>query len=123
MMVRVFPYAAVQFVTFDIYKKALSPYFKKDSQIFKLFAGSLAGINAVVMTYPLDLVRARLAFVVDPKSATGVKVSRPGVFGTLSSIAKNEGGILGLYRGLTPTLCHIVPYAGKWQTLKTDDTF
>src|SRR5689334_21964368 len=63
MMVRVFPYAAVQFVSFDVYKKSLSPYFEKGSHSFKLIAGSAAGINAVVLTYPLDLVRARLAFV------------------------------------------------------------
>ncbi|KAI1281851.1 Graves disease carrier protein [Halotydeus destructor] len=119
MMVRIFPYAAVQFVSFDMYKKGLSPYFKKDSHLFKLLAGSLAGINSVIFTYPLDLVRARLAFVVDPvakvTAAGTVQVKaapKPGVVSTIVSIAKNEGGMSGLYRGLTPTLCHIVPYAG-----------
>lgn len=115
MMIRVFPYAATQFVSFDFYKKTFSPYFQKDSHLFKLFAGSAAGINAVVFTYPLDLVRARLAFVVKPKAgdvATSGAVKSPGVLSTLVSIGKNEGGIKGLYRGLTPTLCHVIPYAG-----------
>lgn len=115
MMIRVFPYAAVQFVSFDSYKKLLCPYFHKDSHLFKFFAGSAAGINAVVLTYPLDLVRARLAFVVEPVKgvATTVQpVRKPGVVSTIASVFKNEGGILGLYRGLTPTMCHIIPYAG-----------
>ena len=121
MMIRVFPYAAVQFVSFDTYKKVLSPYFHKDSHLFKLFAGSASGINAVVLTYPLDLVRARLAFVVEPAkktsggqaTATSTKaVQKPGVVSTIVSVFKNEGGIFGLYRGLSPTLCHIIPYAG-----------
>ena len=126
MMIRVFPYAAVQFVSFEHYKKTLTPYFQKDSHLFKFFAGSAAGINAVVLTYPLDLVRARLAFVVDPVKKTGAEgkhlgstssaaskvTKKPGVASTLVSVFKTEGGILGLYRGLTPTLCHIIPYAG-----------
>lgn len=116
MMIRVFPYAATQFVSFDFYKKAFTPYFQKDSHLFKLFAGSAAGINAVVVTYPLDLVRARLAFVVKPKTNELITsnniVKSPGVLSTLIDIGKNEGGIKGLYRGLTPTLCHVIPYAG-----------
>jgi len=114
MMIRVFPYAAVQFVSFDVYKKILSPYFKKDSHLFKLFAGSAAGINAVILTYPLDLVRARLAFVVDPVKSgpSSQAVKKPGVVSTIVSVYKTEGGVLGLYRGLTPTICHIIPYAG-----------
>lgn len=120
MMIRVFPYAAAQFVSFDFYKKSLSPYFHKDSHLFKFFAGSAAGLNAVILTYPLDLVRARLAFVVKPKitvnlagaGATTASFVPTGVVSTLVHVAKTEGGVAGLYRGLTPTICHIIPYAG-----------
>ena len=78
-------------------------------------AGSLAGVTAVTCTYPLDLVRARLAFVVAPvanRQGSAVLIKKPGVFSTIQDVAKSEGGIRGLYRGLTPTLCHIMPYAG-----------
>ena len=119
MMIRVFPYAAAQFVSFDFYKKSLSPYFHKDSHFFKFFAGSAAGLNAVILTYPLDLVRARLAFVVKPKisiattgSGAATAFVPTGVVSTLVHVARTEGGVSGLYRGLTPTICHIIPYAG-----------
>ena len=142
MMIRVFPYAASQFLSFEFYSKTLRPYFHKDSQMFKFFAGSAAGLNAVILTYPLDLARARLAFIVKPKSqnvvpstSSNVRVNLSpasvnavrsigttttassnsvptGVLSTLIHVAKTEGGILGLYRGLTPTMCHIIPYSG-----------
>lgn len=38
--------------------------------------------------------------------------SRPTIAGTLVSVFRNEGGINGLYKGLTPTLLAMVPYSG-----------
>lgn len=79
--------------------------------------GGIAGLNAVVLTYPLDLVRARMTFRVDPKVAiadhptAAIQKSRPTVLGTLISVAKNEGGIAGLYRGLTPAVIFVLPYS------------
>lgn len=84
--------------------------------------GAAAGLNAVVLTYPLDLVRARLTFRVDPKVTVGnvsgidgaaaiQHKARPTVFGTLVSVAKNEGGLAGLYRGLTPAIVFVLPYS------------
>lgn len=63
-MVRIFPYAATQFTAFEMYKKYLSGIFKKNSHIDKFLAGAGAGLTAVTLTYPLDTIRARLAFQV-----------------------------------------------------------
>jgi len=60
-MVRIFPYAATQFTAFEQYKKL----FREDSHIGKFVAGSAAGVTAVLLTYPLDTIRARLAFQVN----------------------------------------------------------
>ena len=89
--------------------------------------GAAAGLNAVVLTYPLDLVRARMTFRVDLKVAVGVsgsaavvQKSKPTVFGTLVSVAKNEGGLAGLYRGLTPAVIFVLPYsAANFYTFET----
>lgn len=63
-MVRIFPYAASQFTSFEIYKKYLDGIFGETSHIDKFLAGAGAGLTSVALTYPLDTIRARLAFQV-----------------------------------------------------------
>ncbi|XP_015510575.1 solute carrier family 25 member 16 isoform X1 [Neodiprion pinetum] len=105
-MVRIFPYAATQFTAFEIYKKYLGGLLGSRTQLDKFLAGSGAGVTAVTLTYPLDTIRARLAFQV-----TGEHVYT-GIAHTAASIFKQEGGIKALYRGFMPTICGMVPYAG-----------
>lgn len=119
-MVRIFPYSATQFLAFDIYKKTLTRLLGTKtvagSFAVKFGAGGGAGITAVALTYPLDSIRARLAFQV-----TG-ETHYTGIIHTATSMFRNEGGILALYRGFTPTICGIFPYAGSsfycFETLK-----
>lgn len=77
-------------------------------------AGSMAGVTAVMATYPLDLVRARLAYI----TTTGAEVGqqRFKIVRTLVDVVKLEGGIKGLYKGLTPTIVAMIPHAGKLNT-------
>ncbi|XP_046987959.1 graves disease carrier protein-like isoform X2 [Schistocerca americana] len=105
-MVRIFPYAATQFTAFELYSKALTSLLGPGHHAAKFVAGSCAGVTAVALTYPLDTIRARLAFQV-----TGEHVYT-GILHTALSIFKEEGGIRALYRGFVPTLCGMVPYAG-----------
>ncbi|KAK6626536.1 hypothetical protein RUM44_009009 [Polyplax serrata] len=106
-MVRIFPYAAVQFTSYEVYKKYLPLFFGKHSHIAKFLSGSSAGVTAVCLTYPLDTIRARLAFQV-----TGEHVYK-GIIHAALSIPKYEGGLRALYRGFLPTLCGMIPYAGS----------
>ncbi|KAF1375723.1 hypothetical protein PFLUV_G00223150 [Perca fluviatilis] len=106
MMVRIFPYGAIQFMSFDKYKKLLSKKIGISGHIHRLVAGSMAGMTAVICTYPLDVIRARLAFQV-----TG-EHRYTGIANAFHTIYLKEGGILGFYRGLTPTLIGMAPYAG-----------
>lgn len=62
-MVRIFPYAAMQFTSYEFYKPAIGNLMG-GHHLSKFFAGSAAGITAVLFTYPLDTIRARLAFQV-----------------------------------------------------------
>ncbi|XP_061601476.1 graves disease carrier protein isoform X1 [Cololabis saira] len=105
MMVRIFPYGAIQFMAFDKYKKMLSTRIGISTHIHRLLAGSMAGMTAVICTYPLDVIRARLAFQV-----TGDH-RYTGIANVFQSIYRSEG-VLGFYRGLTPTLIGMAPYAG-----------
>jgi len=63
-MVRIFPYAAIQFTSHEMYKKWFAVTLGPSSHIGRFLSGSCAGVTAVCMTYPLDTIRARLAFQV-----------------------------------------------------------
>ncbi|XP_014210956.1 graves disease carrier protein-like [Copidosoma floridanum] len=105
-MVRIFPYAATQFTAFEIYKKHLGRLLGNRTQADKFIAGSCAGVTAVAFTYPLDTIRARLAFQI-----TGEHIYT-GIVHTAVSIFNDEGGLRALYRGFLPTICGMIPYAG-----------
>ncbi|CAO3662182.1 unnamed protein product [Umbelopsis vinacea] len=78
----------------------------------RLTAGALAGLVSVACTYPLDIVRTRLA--VQSATLSGVSAATdtklPGIMTTMSQIYRTEGGVFGLYRGLWPTLLGVAPY-------------
>uniref|UniRef100_A0A8C5QH28 Mitochondrial coenzyme A transporter SLC25A42 n=1 Tax=Leptobrachium leishanense TaxID=445787 RepID=A0A8C5QH28_9ANUR len=116
-MVRVIPYAAIQFCAHEQYKKRLGSYYGFQGNaltpIPRLLAGSLAGTTATMITYPLDLVRARMA--VTPKEMYSNIIH---VFIRMS----REEGLKSLYRGFNPTILGVIPYAGisffTYETLK-----
>ncbi|KAF2493757.1 mitochondrial carrier protein-like protein [Lophium mytilinum] len=113
--IRIVPYSAVQFGSYNIYKKffedspgsGLNPY-------KRLFCGGLAGITSVTFTYPLDIVRTRLsiqsASFADLKKSSGQKL--PGMWSVLVTMYKTEGGFSALYRGIIPTVAGVAPYVG-----------
>ncbi|KAF0305579.1 Graves disease carrier protein [Amphibalanus amphitrite] len=98
-MVRVFPYAATQFAAFEIYKQTFRSLLGPNSHIGTFASGSLAGVTAVFFTYPLDTIRARLAFQV-----TG-EHKYTGILHVASSIVKEEDGPRALYRRFAATMC------------------
>ncbi|NXP80470.1 S2542 protein, partial [Ramphastos sulfuratus] len=116
-MVRVIPYAAIQFCAHEEYKQLLGSYYgfqgKALTPFPRFIAGSLAGTTAAILTYPLDMVRARMA--VTPKEMYSNIVH---VFIRIS----REEGLKTLYRGFTPTILGVIPYAGlsffTYETLK-----
>ncbi|GFO18684.1 graves disease carrier protein [Plakobranchus ocellatus] len=63
-MIRIFPYAAIQFLAYEQMKRTAKQlsYLNHKPYVSKLICGSLAGLTAVMCTYPLDMIRSRLAF-------------------------------------------------------------
>ncbi|RDX74781.1 Mitochondrial carrier protein CoAc1 [Mucuna pruriens] len=117
-VIRIVPYAALHFMTYERYKSwILNNYPVLGSGPFiDLLAGSAAGGTSVLCTYPLDLARTKLAYqVADTRgSMKGVQyqsAAHNSIKGVLTSVYK-EGGVRGLYRGAGPTLTGILPYAG-----------
>ncbi|EIM81084.1 mitochondrial carrier [Stereum hirsutum FP-91666 SS1] len=60
--VRIIPYSAVQFTTYEQLKKFFTGNGTKQLDTpTRLVSGALAGITSVCTTYPLDLIRSRLS--------------------------------------------------------------
>lgn len=115
-MVRILPYAALQYCSHEYFKKLLKiDTMEKKGQGRKtknFIAGSLAGFISSICTYPLDLARARMAVSNSDKIR---------LFSVLRTLVQQDG-FLALYRGCLPSVLGIVPYAGAtfftYETLK-----
>ncbi|EEF34280.1 probable envelope ADP,ATP carrier protein, chloroplastic [Ricinus communis] len=98
-VIRIIPYSAVQLFAYDTYKKLFTGKDGKLSVVGRLAAGACAGMTSTFVTYPLDVLRLRLA--VEPGCRT------------MSEIALNmlrEEGVASFYYGLGPSLIGIAPY-------------
>ncbi|XP_040571806.1 LOW QUALITY PROTEIN: mitochondrial coenzyme A transporter SLC25A42 [Lepeophtheirus salmonis] len=104
-MARIIPYASIQFMSHEQYK-ILFGLGQKNHTVphhYHFLAGSCAGVTAQSLTYPLDRARAVMA------------VTKVGEYKNLLDIFKriiNEEGVFALYRGFSPTILGIIPYAG-----------
>jgi solute carrier family 25 phosphate transporter 23/24/25/41 len=114
--IRIVPYSAVQFSSYSIYKKIFEATPGSDlNPLQRLICGGMAGITSVTCTYPLDIVRTRLSI----QTASFAELSKdknpgpaPGMWKTMVTMYKTEGGIPGLYRGILPTVAGVAPYVG-----------
>lgn len=96
---RIIPYSAVQLFSYEVYKKVFSSKDGELSVVGRLFAGACAGMTSTFLTYPLDVLRLRLAV------ETGSR--------TMSQLALSmlrEEGLSSFYGGLGPSLIGIAPY-------------
>lgn len=64
---RIIPYAALHYMTYEQYRRWIIHTFPNFGRgpVLDLVAGSFAGGTAVLFTYPLDLVRTKLAYQVN----------------------------------------------------------
>ncbi|KAL8129405.1 hypothetical protein V2J09_018560 [Rumex salicifolius] len=98
-VIRIIPYSAVQLYSYEIYKKLFRGKDGELSVIGRLAAGACAGMTSTFVTYPLDVLRLRLA--VDPGARSMSQVAM---------CMLREEGIASLYTGLGPALVGIAPY-------------
>ncbi|OQE42282.1 hypothetical protein PENCOP_c004G04253 [Penicillium coprophilum] len=113
--VRIIPYSAVQFGSYNFYKQFVESPDGEMTPMRRLICGGVAGITSVTITYPLDIVRTRLSIQSASFADLGTRdpgQKLPGMFATMVMIYKNEGGTKALYRGITPTVAGVAPYVG-----------
>ena len=78
----------------------------------KILLGNLfLGVTSVFYTYPLELLRVRLAFEVRKDSRIGYASLIKQIYHE-SAASRNHLPIINFYRGLIPTTIGIIPYAG-----------
>jgi hypothetical protein len=84
VIVRIIPFSAIEFYSFEFYKY----HFNKERNFSKnMLCGALAGLNAITLTFPLDVARTRMACNRDSN-----------LIHSIINLYKNDG-IRGLYKG------------------------
>ncbi|KAI5561135.1 hypothetical protein BDE02_16G094000 [Populus trichocarpa] len=103
------PYSSVSFYAYERYKSFLQPVLGVENHrvngtadlAVHFIGGGMAGITAASATYPLDLVRTRIA-------AQRNTMYYRGIWHAFHTICREEG-FLGLYKGLGATLLGVGP--------------
>ena len=108
-VIRVIPNKGVLMMCSDAYKAGVAAAIPSlSSAAASSLAGGLAGLTSVLTTYPLELVRTRMAFRICNDAAS---MPYRSVLATLRSIA-GEGGLPGMYVGVCSTLIGALPFEG-----------
>ncbi|KAJ3330813.1 hypothetical protein HDU76_004781 [Blyttiomyces sp. JEL0837] len=116
-VLRIVPYSAVQFMTYEIMKTTLKKPNEDLSAFRRLCAGAIAGLCSVFATYPLDFLRTRISIAQSSSSKTTNNITssipsskRIGLVPIAVHIYKTEGGLRGFYRGMGVSLFGVAPY-------------
>lgn len=149
-LLRIFPYAGIKFLAYEQVRASIIKDNSQETPTRRFLSGSLAGTISVFCTYPLEVIRVRLAFetkahsrvsLVDicktiyheqpptvRTSTTGIDLSSPtraaatSLSATATKLTKvtPSSGLSNFFRGFTPTLWGMLPYAGS--SFLTHDT-
>lgn len=124
-LLRIFPYAAIKFLAYEQIRAMVIPNKNKETPFRRLISGSMAGISSVFSTYPLELIRVRLAFETKTDSRSSLRricrtiYHEPAMTSTAEG-SSQAGGLRNFYRGFGPTMLGMLPYAGM--SFLTHDT-
>ncbi|KAL6301154.1 mitochondrial carrier domain-containing protein [Sparassis latifolia] len=136
-LLRIFPYAAIKFMAYDQIEQILMPTKADQTNLRRFASGAISGMCSVLFTYPLELIRVRMAFST-PSSARPEQTPQRHRHsflramrliyheGTISPASASSGvaapaathtlfmrfPVLKFYRGFTVTITGMVPYAG-----------
>ncbi|KAG2500629.1 hypothetical protein HYH03_001396 [Edaphochlamys debaryana] len=105
--VRIVPYSAIAFSSYEFFRRQLSAAgHRKGTQRLSagwdLLAGAASGATATLLTYPLDTLRTRLAWVTAQTrcgSASGASASSSSGCSTSSASSSASGRVAGVVTG------------------------
>ncbi|EEQ84415.1 hypothetical protein RJZ56_000040 [Blastomyces dermatitidis] len=138
-LLRIFPYAAIKFLAYEQIRAVVIPSRDRETPFRRLISGSTAGLTSVFFTYPLEVMRVRLAFETKHNVRSSLRricrqiynENRPGTVSATATAASTSTsskpltpptsclpskppryGLSNFYRGFSPTLLGMLPYAG-----------
>ncbi|CAL8578320.1 coenzyme A transporter [Xanthoria parietina] len=146
-LLRIFPYASIKFLAYEQFRAVCIPTPAHETPLRRLVSGAAAGVTSVFITYPLEVIRVRLAFEtkhearsslagicrqiyreqqqpqaarISPSSAASASGTTVPVLPTTTTTTMPRTGLVNFYRGFSPTLAGMLPYAGM--SFLTHDT-
>lgn len=149
-ILRIFPYAAIKFLAYEQIRAVIIHGPEQETPIRRLLSGSLAGVTSVFFTYPLEVIRVRMAYntrhdgnsgftstvrtifherpapcppapavTAHAKPLAAIQSAEHVAIDTLHKVSP-QGGLANFYRGFSPTILGMLPYAGM--SFLTHDT-
>ncbi|POS88264.1 hypothetical protein EPUL_000610 [Erysiphe pulchra] len=135
-IIRIFPYAAIKFLAYEQIRSILISSPTQETPLRRLLSGSLAGVTSVFFTYPLEVIRVRLAFETKKNAGSSFsqicriiynEVPSPQSARVMPEILKvpvittsRRNRLANFYRGFSVTVMGMLPYAGM--SFLTHDT-
>lgn len=114
-VIRIFPFSAIEFYSMEFYKNIFlrgeANQHRARSKKYIFLCGVLTAFNAITCTYPLDVVRTRMA-----SNLTDKCVSETRLLHCLIKLYQTQG-IRGLYKGYYICFFGAVPFIAIKQTL------
>ena len=141
-LLRIFPYAAIKFAAYEQIRAFLIQNKSQETALRRFFSGSMAGCLSVFCTYPLEIIRVRLAFETkrdsrsslsricrqiyheqppsmargpphpDASTITRAATTTANAASVVVEKVTPRSGMGNFFRGFTPTLWGMLPYAG-----------
>ncbi len=126
-LLKIYPYAAIKFVAYEQYRALMIGARHQETWLRRFSAGALAGLTSVLFTYPLEVIRVRLAFETGVRSPSLLDICKkiyhehplpapnnPAVAAAAAAAAAAapRSGIVNFYRGFSTTMLGMIPYAG-----------
>lgn len=138
-LLRIFPYAGIKFLAYEQVRAVMIRNASQETHVRRLLSGSIAGSISVFFTYPLEVIRVRLAFETKAQGRANLSsicrqiyheqppsyrassnlphahtatASATAIVGEAVEKAVPRAGLANFYRGFTPTLWGMLPYAG-----------
>lgn len=140
-LLRIFPYGGIKFLAYEQIRAIVIASKEQETPYRRFLAGSLAGCMSVCTTYPLEVIRVRLAWETKSQKRMTVRdicrtiyherppsvqsrtnfhdtsMPRPAAATLEATSAAIQAvvprsGIGNFFRGFTPTIWGMIPYAG-----------